>query len=310
MHIPVLREEVLEALRVQPGGVYIDATAGAGGHSEAMGLGSEPGGKLLALDRDPEAVERVYRRLSSLSIEVVTEHGNFSDLGDITRRAGWDDVGGILFDLGMSSLQLDDPVRGFSFQRTGPLDMRMNTEQAETAAEWLQRIDGEQLESALRTFGEEPSARRIAEVIVEQRDHRPITTTEELAELVRRVKGRRRGRIDPATRTFQAVRMAVNDELAALDRGLAAAIQCIRPGGRIAVISFHSVEDRVVKRHFRAHEQRWESLPQGGQRRVNRQPVLRRVVRRPVVPNPEEIAANPRARSAKLRVVERVEETG
>jgi 16S rRNA (cytosine1402-N4)-methyltransferase len=311
-HIPVLLRETVERLvpagGAEPGAWYIDGTAGAGGHSAAILDAAGPGARLLALDRDADAVELARARLAPYGERATVVRAEFSEMGDVARGLGIGAAAGILLDLGVSSMQLDRPERGFGFMHDGPLDMRMDDRQVETAETLLARLDEAELARILREYGEEPAARRIACAIAEARaeGHLP-TTTSELAELVSRAKGGRRGRIHPATQTFQALRIAVNGELDALDRALPAALDLLAPGGRLAVISFHSLEDRRAKHFMAAHEGRMESLPMGGARWCGQLPRGRRIDRRAVVAGEEEAARNPRARSAKLRVIERTE---
>ena len=311
-HIPVLLRETVERLvpagEAAPGTWYIDGTAGAGGHSAAILDAAGPQARLLALDRDADAVELARARLAPYGERATVVRAEFSEMGEVARGLGIGAVAGILLDLGVSSMQLDRPERGFGFMRDGPLDMRMDERQPETAATLLARLDEAELARIFRDYGEEPAARRVAHAIVEAREAgRLPATTSELAELVSRAKGGRRGRIHPATQTFQALRIAVNGELDALDRALPAALYLLAPGGRLAVISFHSLEDRRVKRFMAAHEGRMESLPMGGERWCGQEPRGRRTDRRAVVAGEEEAARNPRARSAKLRVIERTE---
>jgi 16S rRNA (cytosine1402-N4)-methyltransferase len=285
-HQPVLLEAAIGALAVRPDGTYVDATFGAGGHARAIAAGLR-GGRLVALDADPSAAVHA----SQISrLEFVS--ANFADLGSVLDRVGIDRVDGVLFDLGVSSMQFDRPERGFSLREDGPLDMRMDPGRTRTALDLLTELREPELADILYAYGEERAARRIARAIVAARDAgRLPRRTLELARLVAgvvHVRGKRE-RIHPATRTFQALRIAVNDELAALERGLAAATLRTRPGGRIAVISFHSLEDRVVKRTFRDD------------------PRLRALSKRPIEADAAEVAANPRARSAKLRFAERLE---
>lgn len=304
-HIPVLLPEVLEALAVKAGGFYVDGTAGGGGHAEAILKGSSPDGRLLAMDRDEAAVRRVRERLGTWGERVKVVHGDFADLATCMARLESGPADGVLLDLGMSSQQVDDPERGFSFLHEGPLDMRMDQSASLTAAQWLNEESEQEMGRVLKAWGEEPSARRIAQAIVRRRAELPFSSTAELAGLVESVKGGRRGRrIHPATQTFQAVRMAVNGEMYQIEQGLEAAMRVVRPGGRVAAISFHSVEDRLVKRTLAAHVPRWESLQEGGQRRHGCLPGVRWVQRKPWVAGPEERASNARARSAKLRAVE------
>ena len=308
MHVPVMLTEVVELLRIQPAGCYVDGTAGGGGHAEAIAqrLGSD--GRLLALDRDAEAVSRVRARLAVYGSPVCVEHGNFSQMEEFARRHGLERLDGVLLDLGISSFQVDEPARGFSFMSDAALDMRMDRTQSLTAAELVQSLDEEELSDLFWRLGEEPAARRIARAVATERAREPITTTGRLAAVVERAVGGRRGRIHPATRVFQALRLAVNAELENLTEGLAAALRLLAPGGRLVVISFHSLEDRIVKQTLQAHAGRWENLPAGGRRWVGRRPAVKVVTRRPLMPTPEECERNPRARSAKLRAAERTEE--
>ena len=306
MHAPVLLKQVVDLLRVRPGGVYVDGTLGGGGHAEAILRAMGEGGLLVGIDRDPEALGRAADRLQHRASKCVFEQGNFADMKAIVQRHGIGEVDGIVLDLGMSSDQVDTARRGFSFQHEGPLDMRMNPEQQATAASLLATLDERELADLLYRLGEERASRRIARAIVAERAASPIHSTTQLAELVARVKGGPRGRIHPATQTFQALRMAVNRELESLEAGLEDGTALLRPGGRMAVISFHSIEDRLVKRTVAQHEGRWESLAAGGRRWEGRMPQVRRVTRKPVVADEEEVRANPRSRSAKLRVWERI----
>lgn len=314
-HIPVLPEETVARLvptERRGGGFagkwFIDGTAGAGGHSSAILDAAGDGARLLALDRDGDAVELAKRRLERFGNRAVVVRAEFSEMGDVVRRMDIGEVAGVLLDLGVSSMQLDRAERGFGFMKDGPLDMRMDVRQAETAGTLLARAEEGELARIFREYGEEPAARRVAKAIAEARAEGKLpSTTGELAELVARAKGGRRGRIHPATQVFQALRIAVNGELDALDRALPAAYGLLERGGRLAVISFHSLEDRRVKRFMAAHEGRMESLPMGGERWCGQEPRGRRTDRRAVVAGEEEAARNPRARSAKLRVIERTE---
>lgn len=307
MHVPVMLHEVLEGLDIRPGGVYIDGTAGGGGHAEAMAEAAGPAGRLLALDRDPDAVDRVRQRLAGFGPRCVVRHADFAALASVAAGEGFASVDGILMDLGLSSYQLEDGQRGFSFEKEGPLDMRMDPSRGESAADLVNGANEKDLADVLFTLGEERRARRIARAIVNERASAPVRTTTQLADIVCRAKGRRGGRIHPATLTFQAIRMAVNGELQSLENGLAAALRTVRPGGRIAVISFHSLEDRIVKHTFRAHIGRRVSLPQGGDEWIGKLPAATAVTRKPARPSEAEIRANPRARSARLRIVQRGE---
>lgn len=305
MHLPVMLEETMERLDVRPGGVYVDATLGGGGHSAEILRRAGPECRLLGIDRDEEALERASRRLESLPGTKVFVHGNHGDLGRIADENGFDAVDGVLIDTGVSSDQLDTAERGFSFRNDGPLDMRMDPGRGETAADLVARLDAAGLAEIFRRYGEEPRAGHVARAVVKARDLAPITTTGQLADIVSRslgAPGRSRGH-HPATRVFQALRMAVNGELEALQAALDAAIARLRPGGRLAVITFESLSDRLVKQCFAAHVGREVSLQQGGSRWEGVLPRLERMDRHAVRPSKAEAEANPRARSAKLRTV-------
>jgi len=304
MHLPVMPEETLDLLAVRPDGIYLDGTLGGGGHARRIAERLGPTGRLIGMDRDPAALERCRSLFEGLPGSVDLVQANFSSMRSVVERFGIQRLDGVLLDLGFSSFQVDEPARGFSFMRSGPLDMRMDPGGGMTAAELVNTWSEAELADLIFEYGEERNARRIARTILEARAEKPFETTTELAELIEKtVRGR--GRIHPATRTFQALRMAVNEELPSLRKGLQAALELLAPGGRLAVITFHSLEDRLVKKFFRAHEVREESLPQGGVRKVFEVPPVRRVNRRPIAAGLEEIAVNPRARSARLRAVER-----
>jgi 16S rRNA (cytosine1402-N4)-methyltransferase len=289
-HTPVLLRQVVGYLTPQRGGVFVDCTVGLGGHARSLLEGGAE--RVIAIDRDRDALERARSALDPWRDRVTLLHADYRHLGDELDALGIDAVDGVLADLGVSSLQLDAPGRGFSFRRDEPLDMRMDRSSGMSAAEWIRGVGEADLADVLARYGEERYARRIAHAIVRERAVRPIETTGQLAAIVRRANPTRGWqRIDPATRSFQAIRIAVNGELEGLDRFLTGALGRLRPGGRLAVISFHSLEDRIVKHTLRAAEQA------GGGVRV--------LTRKPVVPDEAEIADNPRARSAKLRVAER-----
>jgi 16S rRNA (cytosine1402-N4)-methyltransferase len=303
-HVPVLLAEAIAALDPRPGGTYVDATFGGGGYSRA--LLALPVGRVVAVDRDPAAAARA-RELAREEPRLLPLEGRFGDLERLLGEAGIARVDGIVADLGLSSDQLDDAARGFSFQADGPLDMRMDPH-GPTAADLLARLDEAALAELLARLGDEPDARRIARAIVRRRARAPLTRTGELRALVTAVKGGRPGRHDPATRTFQALRMAVNDEPSELARLLAAATRLLVPGGRLAIVAFHSGEDRLVKRWVesdggrrRAGSRHRPPIPDAGP------PRLVWAVRGPISPTPAEIARNPRARSARLRVASRTE---
>lgn len=285
-HIPVLYNEVLEGLQPRPGGVYIDGTVGAGGHAAGLLERSGPDGRLLGLDRDPAAIAQARVRLAPFGERVRLVCASYTRLAEFAPEASAD---GLLLDLGLSSLQLDDPARGFSFQSDGPLDMRFGPDLELTAGEIVNTWPLDELADLLFEFGEERHSRRIARAIGAAR---PITGARALAETVARAVGGRREKIHPATRTFQALRIAVNGELDAVAAVLPLAVRTLRPGGRLAVITFHSLEDRLVKRFIR--DQAATSVP-----------ALRMITRKPIEAAPEAVAANPRARSAKLRLAEK-----
>ncbi len=305
-HVSVLMEETLAALAVQPGGAYIDGTLGHAGHAAEVLRRAGPDGRLLGIDRDRDALARATARLQELPGDKVLVHGDHGALGQLARANGFDEVDGVLLDLGVNSAQLDEPARGFSFMRDGPLDMRMDASRGETATGLVSRLDADELATLFLDLGEEPHARTIARAIVRERERVPIATTARLAEIVAAASGWHGGRRHPATRVFQALRMAVNDELGALHTALEDGLSLLRPNGRMVVISFESLSDREVKTTFGAHVGRLVSLPQGGARWEGRLPAVAWIHRHPVGPGETEMAANPRARSAKLRAVRRL----
>lgn len=305
MHQPVLLNESLDLLVTDREGIYVDGTLGRGGHAEALLERLDPDGRLVAIDRDEEALEQTAQRVARFGDRATLLHGNFSEMKTLCEQIGVDEVSGILLDLGVSSPQLDVPERGFSFGREGPLDMRMDRSRGPTAGEWINERSEEELADVIFRFGEERNARRIARAVVRARRDRPLRGTLELAEVVTQACGGRRGRIHPATRTFQALRMAVNEEMESLESGLEAGLELLRPGGRIAVISFHSLEDRAVKSCFRRHRIRRVALQQGGEQVTGDEPTVRVLTAKPVTAGKEEVQNNPRARSARLRVAER-----
>jgi 16S rRNA (cytosine1402-N4)-methyltransferase len=292
-------------LRPRPGARLVDATVGLGGHAAAL-LAAAPDAQLLGVDRDPAALARSQRRLAGAGAHVELRHASFADLRTVLAEAGWDEgADAVLLDLGVSSLQLDEPERGMSFRGDGPLDMRMDPGAALTADEIVNAWPEREIARIIAEYGEEPRARRVARAIVRAR---PVASTGALTRVVSAVLGRGRPGHHPATRTFQALRIAVNDELGALDRFLADGWVVLRPGGRLAVLAYHSLEDRRVKQAFR----RWAASclcpPQATRCTCGWQPTVRVLTRRPLRPGPEEVARNPRARSARLRVVERLTE--
>jgi 16S rRNA (cytosine1402-N4)-methyltransferase len=305
-HVPVLLTSVVEFLRpAETGGLIVDATLGLGGHAEAL-LEHYGSARLLGIDRDPAALELAGRRLERFGERARLVRGRHEELIEILEREGIKEVDGVLADLGVSSLQLDDASRGFSFRFDGPLDMRMG-QSGESAAGLVNRLDAGELETIIRDFGEEPMAGRIARAIVSARGEEPIETTTRLAEVVRAAKPRRRhDEIDPATKTFQAIRIAVNRELEELGRFVEAAVARAKPGARIAVISFHSLEDRIVKQTFRKLEGECVCPPGFPVCACGARASVAVLTRRPVTAEAEEVEVNPRSRSAKLRVAEKV----
>lgn len=302
-HVPVMVSEVLDALAVQPGGRYIDCTLGEGGHAVAILESSAPGGQLLGIDADPKAIELAKARLRAYSKAAALVNDNFVNLEAICHRVEFYPVHGILFDLGLSSLQLADASRGFSFQVDAPLDMRVSPDQDVTAADLINSLPEDELAQLVFDFGEEPRARRVARNIV---DHRPLHTTLELARVAEQALGGRMGRIHPATRTFQALRIAVNHELVNLDQALRQTIDLLGYGGRLVVISYHSLEDRLVKNFMRREASGCLCPPEVPHCVCGHAPQLRLVTRKPVRPSLSEVQSNPRSRSAKLRVAERI----
>ncbi|MCM8812232.1 MAG: 16S rRNA (cytosine(1402)-N(4))-methyltransferase RsmH [Candidatus Omnitrophica bacterium] len=289
VHKPVLLHEVVSGLAVRPGGVVLDATIGLGGHAQALLESAGPDGRLIGIDRDKEALEAAEKRLQKYGGRMTLIHSDFGKISELLNRLKVGKVDAVLFDLGVSSLQLDRPQRGFSFKADGPLDMRMDPHSGFSAAELVNRISARDLEELLRLYGQERWAGRIARAIVKER---PFATTGVLAETIRKAvpPTARRGRINPATRSFQAIRIAVNKELELLPSGLNQAIDHLREGGRIAVLSYHSLEHRIVRNVFR-------DRTRAGQ--------LKMITARPVVPAEAEVARNSRARSANLRIAER-----
>ena len=304
-HQPVLLEEAVNALNIKADGIYVDATFGRGGHSAAILDCLNEHGRLLAFDQDPQAVAYGRQRFNKdKRIEII--HCNFRQVADMVAGRGLDKkVNGVLMDLGVSSPQLDDAARGFSFSRSGPLDMRMNPEEGESAMKWLSRVSLNDLIYVLKKYGEEKSARRIAQAIIDSRKDMEITDTRQLAEIiVNAVPGYEKHK-HPATRSFQAIRIFINEELQALEEGLQAAVSVLAVAGRLAVISFHSLEDRIVKRFMRNITSP-PKLPPGLPVMNAANAVPYRLVGKPSVPGEQEIKRNPRARSARLRVLERV----
>lgn len=305
-HRPVLLDEAIEGLAMKPDGVYLDGTFGRGGHSAAMLEKLGDGGRLLAIDQDPAAVQIAQQRFAQdPRFEIV--HSNFESLVELVRERGlYQKVDGVLLDLGVSSPQLDDASRGFSFMKPGPLDMRMNPESGQSAAEWLAVVEEDELINVLRRYGEERFAKRIARAIVETRKEKPINDTLQLAELISAAVPRKEKHKHPATRSFQAIRIYVNRELEVLELALQAAVDVLAVGGRLAVISFHSLEDRITKRFMRDLS-RGPQLPRDLPIMAVDIPVPFRLIGKAIKPSAREIEINPRARSSVLRILERVQ---
>jgi 16S rRNA (cytosine1402-N4)-methyltransferase len=304
-HVPVMLEEALALLRPRAGGRYVDGTLGGGGHAEALLEASAPNGELLGIDRDEEARRRATLRLARFAPRVHIVAARFDQLGECLERLGWDGVDGILLDLGVSSFQLDDAERGFAFTRQGPLDMRMDRSSSIALGAWLHGVSEAELRRVLRRYGEEPHARRIARAIVAAERRGELHDTAALAALVTRVVGRSTGH-HPATRTFQALRIAINGELESLERFLVDAYRLLRPEGRLVALCYHSLEDRLVKQAFRLWGRSClcpSSIPVCRCDWSRKATVL---TRRPLRPSAAELARNPRARSARLRAVERL----
>jgi len=308
-HLPVMADEVLGTLAPQPGSLQIDATVGGGGHTERILEAASPDGRVLGLDADEAAIARVAARLARYGDRLVLRRSNFRELAAVAPAAGFGTVDGMLFDLGLSSFQLVDRERGFGFRAGGPLDMRFDTTRGVPASELVATLSADELAALFRRYGEERAAWKIAKAIVAARAMAPITTAEELAALVERVSPvnpRLPRRIHPATRVFQALRIAVNEELDALEAGLAAAVELLRPGGRLVVLSYHSLEDRIVKRFLSAERRGCICPPEVPVCVCGKAPRLRLVTRPSLTPTAAEIDANPRARSARLRAAERL----
>lgn len=322
VHIPVLLKETIEGLSVKAGGRYVDGTLGRAGHTSEI---LKRGGLVLGIDRDEQALKEVREKFESAAAEAARStglkvaKGNHGDLKEVANEHGWTSVDGILLDLGVSSPQLDEAGRGFSFLREGPLDMRMDRSRGLTAADLVNGESAERLEEIFREWGEEPQARRIARGIVRERElgsaaggaprgtvgRRRFETTKDLADFIEGLIGRHGGH-HPATRVFQALRMEVNDEMGELERALEGGLELLAPGGRFAIITFESLTDRVVKKFFASHVGKMRSLQQGGEVWEGEEPRVKAVTRKAVTATEEELAVNPRSRSAKLRVIEKI----
>ncbi len=302
IHIPVLFEQVIQLLQPQPKGLYIDGTLGTGGHALGILEASAPDGRILVFDRDIEAIKFSQERLADYEPRITYQHASYADMGQLAPISGFDQVNGILLDLGLSSRQLANGERGFSFQKEGPLDMRFDRTFGETAADIVNRSPESELVEIFRHYGEVRDSRHLARLIIA---NRPLETTRQLAELIEK-NTKRKTRIHPATQLFQALRIEVNRELEALQRGLQSAIKLLKPGGRLAVISFHSLEDRFVKNYFRDLSRDCVCPPQQPVCTCDKQTIIKLITRKAVKATTEETAFNPRSRSARLRVAERI----
>jgi 16S rRNA (cytosine1402-N4)-methyltransferase len=301
-HQPVLYNEILNALHPFSPGLYVDGTVGAGGHAWGILDACKPEGRLLGLDLDPQALEIAYRRLSIFNPRVTLVQASYTTLLEQMRRLGWQQVNGIVLDLGVSSIQLDQPERGFSFLNEGPLDMRFGPEIPESAEDLINTLPETDLADLIWRYGEEPQSRRIARAIMAAR---PLHTTRELADVVSRATGGRRGRLHPATRTFQALRIAVNQELQSIESVLPLAVEALGPGGRLAVITFHSLEDRIVKQFIRRESKDCICPPEQPDCNCGHEASVIDITRHPIVATEIEILENSRARSAHLRIAEK-----
>ena len=302
-HQPVLYQEIIHALQPHAGGRYVDGTLGAGGHARGIMEASAPDGQLLGLDVDPQALAIARRYLAPYEHRIHLAQASYTSLSTQLAQLQWDAVDGIVLDLGASSIQFDTPERGFSFLHDAPLDMRFGPYALQTAADLVNKYSERELADLIYQYGEERDSRKIARAIVKAR---PIHTTRELAAVIESVSPRRGDRVHPATRTFQALRIAVNEELASIEEVLPQAIAALKPGGRLAVISFHSLEDRIVKDFFRQQSRDLINPPYERIYEAERKATLKEVNRKPITPSDEEIKSNPRARSAKLRIAEKL----
>ncbi|MCK6538639.1 MAG: 16S rRNA (cytosine(1402)-N(4))-methyltransferase RsmH [Anaerolineales bacterium] len=302
-HRPVLYKEIIHALQPRRGGRYVDGTLGAGGHARGILEACAPDGQLLGLDVDPQALAVARKTLAPYEHRIHLAQASYTTLSAQMKRLGWDQVDGILLDLGASSMQFDAPERGFSFMQDAPLDMRFGPSVPQTADDLVNKLSERELADLIYRYGEEREARRIARAIVHAR---PLHTTRELVAVIEAVSPRRGKRVHPATRTFQALRIAVNDELASVEAALPQAAAGLRSGGRLAVISFHSLEDRIVKDFFREQSRDLVNPPYERIYEVERRATLKEVNRKPITPSDEEIKDNPRARSAKLRIAQKL----
>ncbi len=308
-HESVLLDKAVNLLNCRPGGVYVDGTVGGGGHAEKILKKSSPNGVLIGIDIDPHALEIASERLLKFGARVHLVHGNFSDIQNIIRGLGYRAVDGILLDLGVSMFQLGEAQRGFSFFADGPLDMRMDPGASISAADLVNRLSQHELKELIKRYGEERWAGKIARKIVEERKNMPIKTTGQLAGLIEKVvpKSRDGERIHPATRTFQALRIAVNKELESLEKFLNSVLDALSAGGRLVVISFHSLEDRIVKQAFSSWARQCRCPGDFPVCQCEGRPLVKLLTRKPVRPDEEEVAKNPRARSARMRAIEKLQ---
>lgn len=301
-HLPVLYKDIIHALSPRAGGRYIDGTLGAGGHAAGILEASAPNGELLGLDLDPQALAIATKRLSGFGGRAHIVHASYLEMATQAKRLGWEQVDGIVLDFGVSSMQLDSVERGFSFLQDGPLDMRFDPSLGSSAADLVNSLGESELADIIFRYGEERLSRKIARIIVQ---NRPLTTTRQLADLLLKTIGKRE-RIHPATRTFQALRIAVNGELDTVESVLPIAVQMLKSGGRLAVISFHSLEDRIVKTYFRRESRDCLCPPRQPVCTCGHRALINEVTRKPIEAGEEEVRANSRARSAKLRIVEKI----
>ena len=302
-HNPVLYKEIIHALQPHPGGRYVDGTLGAGGHARGIVEACAPDGQLLGLDVDPQALAIARKTLAPYENRVHLAQASYTSLSAQLKQLGWENVDGIVLDLGASSMQFDTPERGFSFMQDAPLDMRFGPHAPQTAADLVNKLTERELADLIYQYGEDRDSRKIARAIVNKR---PLHTTRELVAVIESVSPRRGDRVHPATRTFQALRIAVNEELASIETVLPQAVSALGVGGRLAVISFHSLEDRIVKDFFREQGRALKNPPYERIYEIERDAVVKEVNRKPIPPSEEEIKDNPRARSAKLRIVEKI----
>ncbi len=302
-HVSVLYKEIIHAMQPKSGGRYVDGTLGAGGHAYGILEASAPHGQLLGLDLDPAAIALATERLQLFAGRAIIRQDSYAEVSSVLRELGWDAIDGMLLDLGVSSMQLDTPERGFSFLHDAPLDMRFGPGILVSAADLVNTLEEHALSEIIYRYGEDHNARRIARAIVRGR---PFHTTSQLAQAVAAAGGARDQRIHPATRTFQALRIAVNEELRSVERVLPEAITALKPGGRVAVISFHSLEDRIVKEIFRRESTDCLCPPRQPVCTCGHKAAIKEITRKPVTPTDAEIEHNPRARSAKLRVAEKL----